>query len=191
MTGSYRVAKAEPDGYTILLGDRPCSRKTRASTRSRLRRRDRFRAGSAVRGFGAHPDHAQGSARLHAGGVCLLRQGQTTPRCNTPRPARDRACTSAPCCSIWRWHQHHPRSLSRQRARAAGHDRGPHRLHVRSDIDRGAPDPGRRREGDRHRSDRHVRRCSPVSRPRRSRAWAISIATHGPRWPCPRGRPRP
>jgi len=150
MTGSIASPRRSRTATRSCWADRPCSRKPEPLQEAALRRRDRFRAGSAVRGFGAHPDHAQGSGPSPRWRSLSPTPRPTTPRCNTPRPARDRACTSAPCCSIWRWAPTSPTSLSRQRARAAGHDRG--RIDFMCDqISTAVPQiQGGAVEGDRH-----------------------------------------
>ena len=73
MAGGARVAKADPDGYTILIGNSG----THAYNQSLYKKplynsRDRFHAGRAGDGIAAHPHRAQGPAGGEPAGIHRL-----------------------------------------------------------------------------------------------------------------------
>ena len=78
MTGANRVAKAAPDGYTLLLGGSATlalvpalnGRKTLYDPLADFAHVVQFAE------FGAHPDRAQGFSRKLAEGIRRLRQGE-------------------------------------------------------------------------------------------------------------------
>ena len=104
MTGSSRVAKAAPDGYTVLaLRQRRSRHQPDALQEAALQRGQRLRARRAVLGLGAGADHAQGSSRPTRCRNSSLTPRPTRERCNTARPGPARACTYAPSCSTSPW----------------------------------------------------------------------------------------
>ena len=92
---------------------------------------DRFHPGRPDRPGADRADRAQGSAGEEPQGVRRLRQGQPGQdavrlgRRRLRHPSRLRAA------ELHDRRQHHPRAVSRHRARDAGPDRRPHRLHLR------------------------------------------------------------
>ena len=149
MTGAARVAKAAPDGYTVLLsGSAVLAQVPQLLRQAAVRSGRRFRARRAVQRFGARADRAQGFP------------GRTTSRSSspTPRPTRPRckygsagAGSGSHTCAILLdmrdGHQDHPRAVPRRRSGDAGPDRRPDRLHHGADFDRDAADQGRHGEG--------------------------------------------
>ena len=148
MTGTVRVAKAAPDGYTLLLSgsavlsQNPTFRKQSPydpiadfahvalfsdSARVLIARKDfppnDFKEFMAY--VKAEPDHAA---------IRLARRGLRRAHLRGPARRRD-------------GRQDHPRALPRRRSRDAGPARRPHRLHARADFDRHAADQSQHREG--------------------------------------------
>ncbi len=152
MTGALRVAKADPDGYTLLIGNSGTQafsqplRKTPPYNSAH-----RFHAGRACFGIAAHPDRAQGPAGEQSPGIrrlCEIKPEQDAVRLRRRRLGHASALRAA---------QHgdgrhgHPRALSRRGPGAAGSDRRAGRLHVLDHSDRRGACETERGQG--HRGD--------------------------------------
>jgi len=141
MTGSSRVAKAAPDGYTVLLSGSAVPRhQPDPLQEAALQRSDRFRARRAVFRFRARGDRAQGPAGEHACRVRRLRQGQSGQNAVRLRRGGLRHARLRRSAQRRHGHSDHARALSRLGAGHAGSHRRPHRLRRRADLDRAAAD---------------------------------------------------
>ena len=144
MTGANRVAKAAPDGYTLLLAGLAVLGQIPTLYKKPLY--------NAVTDFEPVALIAE-SARIlitrkdlpadHARRNSSPMRRPTRITCNTPPPAPAPGRMSAPSCSTADRHPHRPCSLSRHRARHAGPGRRPGRLHLRADFDGLSTDQGR------------------------------------------------
>ena len=136
--GSQRVAKAAPDGYTMLIGNSG----THAYSQSLCKRRPTTRSPSSSRSAWSRTRRAScWRARTCRSTTCRSSSPMPKPtrtRCSSARPASAPARICPACCSTSARAQHHPRALSRRRAGDAGPDRRPHRLLVRHHPDRRA-----------------------------------------------------
>ena len=141
VTGSKRVADAQPNGYTMGIG----SVGTHAHNQTLYKRP----AYDAVADFTpvaliaetpSRAGHAQGSAGQQLPGIRRLHQGE--PGEDAIRLAGCGRLVAYRLCRAQPYHrsQSHPRALSRRRAGNAGSHRRPHRLPVRSDRHGEAPD---------------------------------------------------
>ncbi len=164
MTGSSRVAKAPPDGYTVLLsGSAVLAINQTLYKRPLYNAVTDFEQVGAVLGFGAGADHAQGLSGQYALRIRRLRQsepGEDAIRLGRGRLGHARVRRSA------------RRAMGTKITHVPYRGAGPamqdligrtHRLRRRADLDRAAADPGQHREGDRH------ARARARARPRKSR----------------------
>ena len=171
MTGAARVAKATPDGYTLLLsGSAVLAINQTLYKRPLYNAVTDFEQVALFSELGARPDRAAEFPRQHARRIHRLRKGQ--PVQDAVRLGRRRvrhSCLRRPArCRDG--HQDHARAVSRRRPRDAGPDRRPDRLHRRTDFDRAATDP-RKVPSRRSRPWASTgRRASRTSRPRKN--WA-------------------
>ena len=143
-TGSQRVAKAAPDGYTMLIGNTG----THAYSQSLYKRPPynsvtEFQPVGLVSEFAAHPARAQGPAGQQPAGIRRLRQSQPGQDAVRLGRRRLRHASALRAVQPQARAQHHPRALSRRRPGDAGPDRRPHRLHVRHHPDRRRSRPSR------------------------------------------------
>ncbi len=90
MTGAARVAKATPDGYTLLLsGSAVLAINQTLYKRPLYNAVTEFRAGRAVFGFGARADRAAELSRATRSPISSPTRKPTRARCSTARPAPD------------------------------------------------------------------------------------------------------
>ena len=145
--GSQRVAKAAPDGYTMLIGNSG----THAYSQS-LYKRPLYNSVTdfAARrpGFevAAHSAGPQGSAGGQPAGVHRLCQGQPGEDAVRLGRRRLRHASSLRVVKSDARDRRHARALSRRRPGDAGPDRRPHRLLLRHHPDRRAAGQAGHRE---------------------------------------------
>ena len=148
LTGTARVAKAAPDGYTVLLSGSavlaqipnfykrppydPIADFEHVALFSDSARVLIARKDFPPNDFKEFIAYAKANHEKMQYGSAGAGSGSHT--CAHPARRRD-------------GHQGHPRAVSRRRPGDAGPDRRPHRLHHRADFDRDAADQGRHGEG--------------------------------------------
>ena len=148
-TGSLRVAKAAPDGYTFLIGNSGTHAYSQSLYKKPHKRGGRIHSVGCGVGIAAYPDRPQGPPGQQPPGVRRLREskpGQDAVRLGGRR-CRHPPAMRAPQHGDGR--ENHPCPVSRRRTGHAGPDRRAHRLHVRHDPDRGAAGQAEDREGNR------------------------------------------
>ena len=163
MTGASRVAKAPPDGYTVLL-----SGSAVLAINQTLYKKPLYNAVTDFEHVALFADSARVlitrkdfPANTLPEFVAYAKANQAKMQYGSAGAGSGIACLRHPA-RRGHGHQDHARALSRLRPGDAGSDRRPHRLHRRADFDRAAADPRQHREGDRH------ARARPRARPRGS-----------------------
>ena len=188
--GSGRVAKAAPDGYTLLIGNSG----TQVYSQALYKKKPYdavadFEPVAHGDGIAAHPGRPQGPAGQQPAGADRLHEGQPGQDAVLVGRRRLRHASALRAVELHARRQHHPGALSRRKPGVAGRDRRPHRLHVHHHPERrGAGQAG---HGEGHRGDGAAARARsfPISPPPASRACRASRRRCGTASSSRRARP--